>query len=81
MQINVLEYFEQGALANCRQKVAVADQDRQYTFAELERFAKNCAALILQRFVLSHRPGYQMAVRLMPTLSPRDGLPMVVSAR
>jgi cytochrome P450 len=48
-------------------------------FGQME--VRTIAALILQRFVLSHRPGYQMAVRLMPTLSPRDGLPMVVSAR
>jgi amino acid adenylation domain-containing protein len=56
MQINVLEYFEQGALANCRQKVAVVDHDRRYTFAELERFAKNCAALILQRTAVFNQP-------------------------
>jgi amino acid adenylation domain-containing protein len=56
MQINVLEYFEQGALAKCRQKVAVVDHDRRYTFAELERFTKNCAALILQRTSAFNQP-------------------------
>jgi len=56
MQINVLEYFEQGALAKCPDKVAVVDHDHRYTFAELERFAKNCAALILRRTVTINRP-------------------------
>jgi D-alanine--poly(phosphoribitol) ligase subunit 1 len=56
MNINVLEYFEQGALAKCRQKVAVVDHDRRYTFDELELFAKNCAALILQRIASFNQP-------------------------
>ncbi len=56
MQINVLEYFEQGALAKCPGKTAVVDHDRSYTFAELERFAKNCAALILQRTAAFNQP-------------------------
>jgi amino acid adenylation domain-containing protein len=56
MQINVLEYFEQGSLANCCQKVAVIDHDRSYTFADVERFAKNCATLILQRTSTFNQP-------------------------
>ena len=49
MQINVLEYFEKGAALKCGDKLAVVEKERQYTFKEVERFAKNCAALILQR--------------------------------
>jgi amino acid adenylation domain-containing protein len=49
MQINVIEYFEKGARRTCRDKVAVQEQNRTCTFGELERFAKNCAALILSR--------------------------------
>jgi len=49
MQINVLEYFEKGAALKCGDKVAVVETDRQFTFREIERFAKNCAALILKR--------------------------------
>jgi amino acid adenylation domain-containing protein len=56
MQINVLEYFEQGALAKHPGKVAVVDHDHRYTFAELERFAKNCAALILRRTAAFNQP-------------------------
>ncbi len=56
MQIHVLEYFEQGALAKCPGKIAVVDHDRSFTFKELERFAKNCAALILQRTTAFNRP-------------------------
>jgi len=56
MQINVLEYFQQGALAKCPGKVAVVDHERRYTFAELADFAKNCAALIVQRTAEFNRP-------------------------
>ena len=56
MQINVLEYLSHGALANCPGKTAVVDHDRRYTFAELERFAKNCAALILHRTASFNQP-------------------------
>src|ERR1041385_21090 len=56
MQINVIEYFENGALRQCRDKIAVQDQGRDYSFAEIERFAKNCAALILKRSPGYHQP-------------------------
>jgi len=56
MQTNVLEYFEQGALAKCRQKVAVVDHDRHYTFEEIEKYAKSCATLILQRTAAINHP-------------------------
>src|SRR5690242_17731165 len=56
MQINVLEYFEKGAARNCGDKVAVVESDRQYTFKEIERFAKNCAALILRRTSATRQP-------------------------
>jgi amino acid adenylation domain-containing protein len=56
MQINVLEYFEKGALVKCRDKIAVQEAGRQYTFAEIERFAKNLAALILKRGDIIRQP-------------------------
>src|SRR5436190_13167724 len=56
MQINVIEYFENGALQKGRDKIAVQDQGRDFTFAEIERFAKNCAALILKRSNSFHKP-------------------------
>jgi amino acid adenylation domain-containing protein len=56
MQINVLEYFEKGALVKCLDKVAVRETNRQYTFAEIERFAKNLAALILKRKNMIRQP-------------------------
>ena len=40
MQINVIEYFEKGPLLKCRDKLAVRDRDRDFTFGEIERFAK-----------------------------------------
>jgi cytochrome P450 len=39
------------------------------------------ATLLLQRFRLELQPGRTMTVRQMPTLSPRDGLAMVVRER
>jgi cytochrome P450 len=48
-------------------------------FGQME--VRTIASLILQRFALAHPPGYELGIRLMPTLSPRDGLPMVVAAR
>src|SRR3989442_8897621 len=56
MQINVIDYFEKGALLKCRDKLAVKDYTGEYTFAQLERFAKNCAALILKRTSTSNQP-------------------------
>ena len=56
MQINVLEYFEAGALKRCRQKVAVIDNEHQYTFEQLEIFAKSCAALILRSVSCINQP-------------------------
>jgi len=56
MQINVIEYFEKGALRTSKNKVAVREQGRDYTFGEIERFAKNCAALILKRVSASNQP-------------------------
>jgi amino acid adenylation domain-containing protein len=56
MQINVVEYFENGALNGSRDKIAVREQARDYTFAEIERFAKNCASLILKRSSASNQP-------------------------
>ena len=48
-------------------------------FGQLE--IRTIATLILRRFRLVLRPGYRMEIRQMPTLSPRDGLPMTVTAR
>src|SRR5271170_1590250 len=56
MQINVIEYFEKGTLLKCKEKVAIKDQSGEYTFAQIERFAKNCAALLLKRKDLIRRP-------------------------
>lgn len=56
MQINFIEYFEKGAALKCSDKVAVVEQDRRFTFKEIERFAKNCATLILQRTSATRQP-------------------------
>lgn len=56
MQINVIDYFEKGALARCPQKIAVKDQTGAYTFKQIERFSKNCAALIRQHTDATGQP-------------------------
>ncbi|HVU07783.1 MAG TPA: amino acid adenylation domain-containing protein [Verrucomicrobiae bacterium] len=56
MQINVIEYFERGALLKCKNKVAVKDQTGEFTFGQIGHFAKNCAALLLKRADLIRRP-------------------------
>jgi len=56
MQINVLEYFENGPLLKHRDKLAIRDASRAITFGELECFAKNCAALILGKTSAFNQP-------------------------
>ncbi len=56
MQTNVLEYLESGPLRLCPNKAAVTGADYSFTFAEIERFAKNCAALILKRVATVNQP-------------------------
>jgi cytochrome P450 len=48
-------------------------------FGQLE--VKAIATVLLQRFGIQPEPGYQMALRRMPTLSPRRGLPLRLTAR
>jgi cytochrome P450 len=48
-------------------------------FGQLE--VRTIASLILSRFTLSLRDDFQLAIRQMPTISPKDGLPMRVHAR
>lgn len=56
MQINVLEYLENGPLLKCRDKLAIRDSRRSLTFGEVERFAKNCASLILEKTTAVNQP-------------------------
>lgn len=56
MQINVLEYLENGPLLKSRDKLAIRDSRRDYTFEEIERYAKNCAASILEKTTAVNQP-------------------------
>ena len=56
MQINAIDYFEKGALQKCQDKAAVIEGDKTHTFAEIERYAKNCAALIRKKTSTIRRP-------------------------
>src|SRR5579872_6402120 len=56
MQTNILQYFENSNTAKARDKVAIVDQGQSHTFAELERYSKRCAALLLGRLDSLNRP-------------------------
>jgi amino acid adenylation domain-containing protein len=56
MQINILEYLENGGARHSRDKVAIVDSERSYTFGELEHYAKCCAALLIRRNDVIGRP-------------------------
>jgi D-alanine--poly(phosphoribitol) ligase subunit 1 len=49
MQLNVVEYLERGAMVACPNKTAIIDGAKRYTFTDLERYAKRCATLLIQR--------------------------------
>lgn len=49
MQINVLEYLENGGVRRFPERTAIVDGERSYTFAELDKYAKICATLLLRR--------------------------------
>jgi cytochrome P450 len=48
-------------------------------FGQLE--VRTIATLILSRFALSLPSDFRLTIRQMPTISPREGLPMIVSPR
>lgn len=48
-------------------------------FGQLE--IRTIATLVLQRFGVALEPGYELGIRQMPTLSPREGLPVRLGER
>src|ERR1035437_6377022 len=56
MQTNILEYLEDRNTKNACDKAAIIDQERSYTFAELERYSKRCAALLIGRQNVINEP-------------------------
>jgi cytochrome P450 len=48
-------------------------------FGQLE--VRTIATLILSRFTLSLPEGFRLAIRQMPTISPKHGLPMLIGER
>lgn len=62
MQVNVLEYFERGALLSCPERTALVDGERAWTFAQLARHAKACASRILERLAGSGQPASGLPV-------------------
>src|SRR5579884_1372457 len=49
VQINVIEYLENGAARHCPEKTAIIEGGRCWAFAELHACACRCAALLIQR--------------------------------
>jgi D-alanine--poly(phosphoribitol) ligase subunit 1 len=74
VQINVLEYFEAGALQHCRQKVGIIDNKSQYTFEEIEVLAKTCAALILKNLSCFNQPIAVFLPKGAPTIIANLGI-------
>ncbi len=56
MQLNILDYLDKGALRSCPDKDAIIDAGRAYSFAEVARDAKRCAAQILRRRDTTNQP-------------------------
>lgn len=56
MQLNILEYLDEGALRRCPDNDAIVDAGRAYSFAEVARDAKRCAAQILRRRDTTNQP-------------------------
>src|ERR1035437_4542659 len=56
MQTNILEYFEHFREKRTVDKVAIIDQGRSYTFAELDRYSKRCAGLLIGRRNVINEP-------------------------
>ena len=56
MQVNVIEYFENGALVRCPDKVAVIDGEKTYTFVQLADAARRCAQDITSLKDIIRRP-------------------------
>ena len=56
MQINILEYLENGAARHWASKTAIIDGDRAYTFAELEDYSKRCGTLLIARVGVMRAP-------------------------
>jgi cytochrome P450 len=48
-------------------------------FGQLE--VKAIASALLKRFDFELEPGYTLRVRQMPTIGPRDGVPLIVRRR
>jgi cytochrome P450 len=48
-------------------------------FGHLE--VKAIAAAVLRRFEFELEPGYRLRIRQMPTIGPRDGVPLIVRRR
>ncbi len=56
MQLNILEYLDEGALRRCPDKEAIIDGGLTYSFAQVARNAKICAAQILRRRDTTNQP-------------------------
>jgi D-alanine--poly(phosphoribitol) ligase subunit 1 len=56
MQLNILEYLENGGAKHFGDKVAIEDGGQSYTFAQLETWSKRCASLIVERADVLREP-------------------------
>ena len=62
MQSNLVEYFEDGALKNCPNNVAVLDGEKTYSFQEIAIFSKNLSQIITNNVIENN----QLVAVLLP---------------
>ena len=56
MKINLLDYFNEGALSKFPNKLAIIDGERKFSFKELEHYSKNLSSQIGNHLQLSGAP-------------------------
>lgn len=56
MKLNVVDFFEQGALRQCPERDAIVDGERTLGFAELAAQAKRCAMYAIRRAATINQP-------------------------
>ena len=62
MQSNLIEYFENGALKNCPNYVAVLDGEKNYSFHDIAIFSKNLSQIITNNVIENN----QLVAVLLP---------------
>jgi D-alanine--poly(phosphoribitol) ligase subunit 1 len=74
MQINVLEYLENGALAQCADRSAVLQDGSSCTFAALDVLARKCGSAICRKSPKANRPIAVFLPKCIETIAANLGI-------